>query len=118
MTLQLECAGGVSFQFDVLSSYVGVSERWWFEALATRGSARLAPLRVAKELNGRPADVSPAGASGRDSAFTQSYRAELAHFIATVRGETEFEPPADQITLFKIVEAVYKSADEGKEIRF
>jgi len=118
MVVQLECAGGSSFLFDVSSAYVGEEERWWFEALATRGSARLAPLRVVKELNGRPTDVSPSGAAGRESAFIQSYRAELAHFLAVVRGETTYEAPDDQVTLHRVIEAVYKAAEDGKEIRF
>ena len=45
-----------------------------------RGATRLAPLRVVKEINGKPMDVSPGGAAARESAFIQSYRAELAHF--------------------------------------
>ncbi len=118
MTVQLECVGGSSFLFDVSSAYVGQTERWWFEVLAARGSARLAPLRVVKELNGRATDVSPSGAAGRESAFIQSYRAELAHFLAVVRGETSYDPPTDQVTLHKIIEAIYKSAEDGKEIRF
>ena len=118
MAVQLECAGGLSFMFDVSSVYVGEEERSWFEVLATRGSGRLAPLRVVKELNGRPTDVSPAGAAGRESAFIQSYRAELAHFLALVRGEMPYEAPSDQVTLHRVVEAIYKSAEEGKEIRF
>jgi predicted dehydrogenase len=118
MAVQLECAGGLLFQFDVNSAYVGNEERWWFAVLAARGSARLAPLRVVKELNGRATDVSPSGAAGRESAFIQSYRAELAHFLAQVRGETAYDPPADQVTLHRVVEAIYRSAEEGKEIRF
>jgi predicted dehydrogenase len=118
MTVQLECAGGASFLFDVSSAYVGEEERSWFEVLATRGSARLAPLRVVKELNGRPTDVSPSGAAGRESAFIQSYRAELAHFVSIIRGEAPYEPPTDQVVLHKVIEAIYKAAEEGKEIRF
>jgi len=118
MVVQLECAGGASFLFDVSSAYVGEEERWWFEVLATRGSARLAPLRVVKELNGRPTDVSPSGAAGRESAFIQSYRAELAHFLTVVRGESPYEPPSDQVMLHKVIEAIYKAAEESKEIRF
>jgi predicted dehydrogenase len=118
MAVQLECAGGLLFQFDVTSAYVGDGERWWFAVLAARGSARLAPLRVVKELNGRATDVSPSGAAGRESAFIQSYRAELAHFLAQVRGETAYDPPADQVTLHRVVEAIYRSAEEAKEIRF
>ena len=117
MLVQLTCAGGVSFNFDVMSSYVGEEERWWFESLSTRGSARLAPLRVVKELHGRPTDVSPRGAAARESAFIQSYRAELAHFLAVLAGDAEYEPPVDQVTLHRVVEAIYKSADEEKEIK-
>lgn len=118
MLVHLECEGGMSFSFDVSAAYVGEEERWWFEVLATRGSARLAPLRVVKELNGRPTDVSPSGASGRESAFVQSYRAELAHFLSLVRGETTYEAPVDQVKLHRVVEAIYKSAEDGKEVRF
>src|SRR4051812_32101098 len=118
MLVQLDCAGGQSFLFDVSSSYVGEEERWWFEVLASRGSARLAPLRVVKELNGRATNVSPSGAAGRESAFIQSYRAELAHFVSTARGETAYEAPTDQVMLHRVVEAIYKAAEEGKEIRF
>lgn len=117
MLVQLSCAAGISFNFDVMSAYVGEEERWWFETISTRGSARLAPLRVVKELHGRPTDVSPRGAAARESAFIQSYRAELAHFLAVLAGDAEYEPPTDQLTLHRVVEAIYKSADEEKEIR-
>ena len=110
-------AEGLSVALDVHWNYVGDEERWWFEVLATRGSARLAPLRVVKELNGRPTDVTPTGAAARESAFTQSYRAELAHFIAVLRDEASYEPPAEQAAVHRIVEAIYKSADERKEVR-
>jgi predicted dehydrogenase len=116
MVAQITFGNGVVFTCDVANGYVGQEERWWFELVATRGSARMAPLRVVKELNGRPTDVSPSGASGRESAFIQSYRAELAHFIAVVREETPYEPPVDQVRLLKIVEAVYRSAEEEREI--
>jgi len=117
MLVQVECAAGVSFSFDANWSYVGEEDRFWFEIVATRGSGRLAPLRVIKELNGRPMDVSPSGASARESAFYQSYRAQLAHFIAVVRGDAKYEPPEDQIVVHRVLEAIYKSAEEGKEVR-
>jgi predicted dehydrogenase len=117
MVVLLECEGGLSLAFDVSSAYVGEEERWWFEVLASRGSARLAPLRVVKELNGKPTDVSPTGAAARESAFIQSYRAELAHFVAVLKGEAPYEAPTDQVMTHRILEAIYKSADEGKEVR-
>jgi predicted dehydrogenase len=116
MLVHLECAGGISYSFDISWAYVGQEERWWFEVLSARGSARLAPLRVVKDLNGRPTNVSPSGAAARESAFLQSYRAELAHFVAMLRGEAPYEPPEDQLKVMRVVEAIYASAEQGKEI--
>jgi predicted dehydrogenase len=117
MFVYLECVQGMSLAFDVTWSYVGDEDRWWFEVLASRGNARLAPLRVVKEINAKPMDVSPGGAAARESAFTQSYRAELTHFIAILREEQDYEAPSDQVRVHRIAEAIYKSAEEGKEIR-
>ncbi|MEO8946709.1 MAG: Gfo/Idh/MocA family oxidoreductase [Gemmatimonadaceae bacterium] len=117
LTAQIELAGGLLFTADVAWNYVGEDDRWWFETRASRGSARLAPLRVVKLLNGRPTDVSPTGAAARESAFIQSYRAELAHFFALVHDEIPYEAPSDQIIVQRLVESVYQSAEEGREIR-
>ena len=117
MLVVLEAAGGVTCTFDVSWVYVGEAERWWFEVLASRGSARLAPLRVMKELNGRPVDVSPTGASSRESATLQSYRAQDAHFLSVLRGTVAYKPPTDQLVLHRTLDAIYKAANEGKEIR-
>ncbi|MEO8192280.1 MAG: Gfo/Idh/MocA family oxidoreductase [Gemmatimonadales bacterium] len=117
MLVHLECAAGISFSIDVSWSYVGQEERWWFEVISSRGSARLAPLRVVKELNGRPTNVSPSGAAAKESAFLQSYRAELAHFVALLHNEAAYEPPDEQLKVMRVLEAIYKSAEEGREIR-
>ena len=118
MIVHLECADGITFVIDVSWAYVGQEERWWFEVISSRGSARLSPLRVVKELNGRPTNVSPTGAAARESVFLQSYRAEIAHFIAVLNGEAEYDQPTDQLHVMRIMEAIYKSAEEGREILF
>ncbi|HEX6316144.1 MAG TPA: Gfo/Idh/MocA family oxidoreductase, partial [Gemmatimonadaceae bacterium] len=40
----LECANGMACTFDLSWSYIGDEDRWWFESISSRGSARLAPL--------------------------------------------------------------------------
>lgn len=117
MLVHLECAAGISFSIDVSWAYIGQEERWWFEVVSSRGNARLSPLRVVKELNGRPTNVSPTGAAARESVFLQSYRAEFAHFIAVLNDEAAYEPPEDQLKVMRVMEAIYKSAEEGREIR-
>ena len=113
----VECAGGLTIALDVCWEFVGTEDRWWFDVLASRGSAQLAPLQVVKELNGKPADVTPRGAATRDSAFLQSYRAELAHWISVLQGDSPYEAPADQETLLTLVEAIYRAAHDGIEVR-
>ncbi len=117
MIAQVEFADGMVCTFDVAWNYIGQDDRWWFEALGSRGSARLAPLRVVKNLNGKPTDVSPTGAAARESVFLQSYRAEFAHFIALLRDEAPYRAPEDQILVQRVVDAIYKSAEEGREVR-
>jgi predicted dehydrogenase len=117
MLVQVQFSNGMACTFDVAWNYVGQDERWWFETLASRGSARLAPLRVVKNLHGKPLDVSPTGAAARESVFLQSYRAELAHFIALLTGDAPYEAPSDQIVVQRLMEAIYKSAEEGREVR-
>jgi len=113
----IECKGGFTVTLDLQSAYVGTEERWWFELLGSTGSARLAPLRVAREVRGRLVDASPSGAATRDSATVQSHRAALAHFAAAVRGQVVAEPPADQLRLHKLIDLIYASADRGTEWR-
>lgn len=116
MAVQIEFATGLLVTFDVAWNYVGQEDRWWFETLASRGSARLAPLRVVKNLHGKPTDVSPTGAAARESVFIQSYRAEIAHFVALCKDEIAYKPPSDQVVVQRLLEAIYKSAEEGREV--
>lgn len=113
----IECQGGFTVTIDTRWDYVGDADRWWFEVVGTQGSGRLAPLRITKALHGQPMDVAPGGAAQRDTATIQSYRAELAHFLAVISGEEKYEPPKDQIRVYKLLEQIYKAGDEAKEIR-
>ncbi len=115
MLVALEC-GEVSVALDVAWDYVAEEERTWFEVVGTAGSARLGPLRVTRQLNGRAVDVSPVGAAARESAFLQSYRAELAHFVAVLRGEAAYVPPADQLPVTRVLEAAYRSAEDRRDV--
>jgi hypothetical protein len=34
-----------------------------------------------------------------------------------LRGESPYEPPNDQVVVQRVIEAAYKSAEEGRELR-
>jgi predicted dehydrogenase len=110
------CEGGTSVFVDVSWRYVGPAERYWFGVTGGQGSAQIGPLTVFKELHGSAVDVTPTGALGREGEFSASYHAEWAHFLAVVRGNVEQPDLSDQLTLHRVMEAVYQSAVEGRSI--
>lgn len=114
---QLFCENGISIFCDVSWRYVGEGERTWVDVQASKGSASISPFRVFKELHGAPVDVTPTGAASREHQFTASYRSEWAYFLAGVRGEVALVPPEDQVRLHKVIETIYKSADEQRDIK-
>ncbi|HVO35142.1 MAG TPA: Gfo/Idh/MocA family oxidoreductase [Gemmatimonadales bacterium] len=113
----LFCDGGLSVFCDVSWRHVGEGERTWLDVQGTKGSASISPLRVFKELHGVPVDVTPTGAIGRENPFSASYRSEWAYFLAAIQGEVQVEPPEDQLQLHKVLEAIYRSADEQRDIK-
>ncbi len=112
----IHCDGGLSLFVDVSWNHVGDRERLWLEVEGTQGSAGIGPLHVVKAINGKPVNVTPTGATGRENAFTVSYRAELAHFLAVLRGEVDPTDLEDQVKLHELVEAIQRSAAEGCEV--
>jgi predicted dehydrogenase len=110
------CENGVSISVDVSWRHMGEGERFWFDLVGKNGSATINPLRVFKEVHGTPTDVTPTGASGRETQFTQSYRAEWTYFLAVVRGDVNAPPPKDQIAVQRVLEALYRSAEEGRDV--
>jgi predicted dehydrogenase len=108
---------GTFVAVDVSWRHVADGERFWFDLLGTKGSAGIQPLRILKDVQGTPTDVTPTGATGRETQFAQSYRAEWTYFLAVVRGDVNAPPSKDQLLLQRVVEAMYQSADEGRDVQ-
>ncbi len=115
-TALVVCENGVSLSIDVSWRHMGEAERLWFDLAGTTGSASVQPLRVFKEAHGTVNDVTPRGASGRETPFTQSYRAEWTYFLAVLKGDVNAPPPRDQLAVHRVLDAVYRSADEGRDV--
>jgi predicted dehydrogenase len=71
---------------------------------------------VWKEMHGVPMDVSPSGSGSRENAFTASYRAEWAHFEAAIAGEAKVPSLEEHLTLHRVVDAIYRSAQDGRDV--
>ena len=110
------CEPGPAIFVDVTWRHIGERERFGVGIRGSKGTAGINPLHVWKELNGVPQDVSPTGSLSRESPFTASFRAEWAHFLAAMAGQAKVPPLSEHITLLKVIEAIYKSATEGKDV--
>lgn len=110
------CEGGVSVFVDVTWHHIGPGERFGVGLRGSKGTAAINPLTVWKELNGVAVDVSPTGSISRETAYTASFRAEWAHFQAAVRGEAPVPSLQEHVTLHRVLDAVYRSALEGKSM--
>lgn len=110
------CENGTSISVDVSWRHMGEGERFWFDVVGKKGAASIAPLKVFKDVHGTPTDVTPTGASGRETPFVQSYRAEWTYFLAVLKGDVNAPPPKDQLALQRVVDALYRSAEEGRDV--
>ncbi len=112
----VRCEGGYSIFVDVGWRYIGKQERVWFEVLGERGSARAVPLAIFKELHGAPVEVTPSGTAARENPLAASYRAEWATFLAVARDEVPAPGLDDQLLLHRTMDAIYRSAREGRAV--
>jgi predicted dehydrogenase len=110
------CEEGIAILVDVTWRHIGQRERFGLGIRGSKGTAGINPLHVWKELNGVPQDVTPTGGLSRESIYAASFRAEWAHFLAAIAGEAEVPKLSEHITLLKVIEAMYKSAAEGREV--
>jgi predicted dehydrogenase len=114
--VHLQCTDGHSVFIDVSWRYVGPQEQFGLEVVGDRGSASVAPLSVYKEMHGTPVKVTPQLTDDSQDPFSQSYRAEWEHFLGIVRGETPAPDLAEQLLLHRTMDAIQRSAREGREI--
>ncbi len=110
------CGNGMSLFVDVTWHHLGGGERFGVGVRGTKGSAAINPLTVWKEMHGVPVDVSPTGSGSRENAFTASYRAEWAHFEAALAGEAKIPSLQDHLVLHKVIDAIYRSAEDGRDV--
>jgi predicted dehydrogenase len=110
------CEKDLSIFVDVTWRSIGEGEYLGASVRGSKGSASLNPLRVWKEMHGVAHDVSPTGSGARESLFQSAFRAEWAHFLAAVQGEAPAPALTEQITVLRVIEAVYRSAADGRDV--
>lgn len=107
MTITIEVSWSMPLERDMIYTNI----------FGKNGAAFLNPLRINKELHGNLVNVNPLGPESTHPQFKRSYEKEISHFIETIRGETEnISPAEDAVVVTKIVDALYQSARENREV--
>jgi predicted dehydrogenase len=108
--------GNLTCSVEVSWDLAAIKDRHGLVALGELGTGSLAPFVVQRETDGKVIDVTPRLAPGTENMYTASYRRELDYFLGVVRGEREEPLPAEQEKLMGILDACYRSSNEGREI--
>lgn len=81
------------------------------------GAALLNPFRVHKGMHGTLVNVTPALETSKNQ-YKQSMEDQVAHFAETLRtGKTPMGGADEVLAVMELMDAVYKSADTGKEVK-
>ncbi len=116
-TLMAE-ADGLLFNVEVSTRYFAGDDRYHARVMGTEGSGSLPPLEVFKQLGGRPLEVTPRQPRprGGEHPYTNAYRRQLDQFVRSVAGLGDAALPEEQAMLLRLIEAAYRSAEEGGEV--
>lgn len=82
-----------------------------------KGSAFLNPLRIQKEMHGNLVTVTPIHNEKKQDRYLRAYETEIHHFYDVItKNEKNISPPEDAIKVLQVIEALYASAKEKREI--
>jgi predicted dehydrogenase len=82
-----------------------------------QGSAFMNPLRLHKELHGNLVNVTPVQENEHKDVFKSAFVKEIRNFVEVIKGEAEPVTPADDgVYIMNIIDAIYESASQGKQI--
>lgn len=117
-TLMIETEGGVAISIEVGNRFFAGDDRYYLRVMGLEGSASIPPLEVFKQLGGRPMDVTPRQPrpQGGENPYMNAYRRLLDDFVRRVAGIGDTTIPREQVKLFSLIEAAYRSAESGHEV--
>jgi predicted dehydrogenase len=109
---------GATVSVEVSNRYYSAEDRIFARVLGTEGSGQLPPLAVYKQLGGRPLEVTPRQPrpQGGEHRYMNAYRRHIDTFVRGVQSLCDISLPTEQAALMRLVEAAYRSAEDGSEV--
>ncbi|MGK9476101.1 Gfo/Idh/MocA family protein [Melioribacter sp. OK-6-Me] len=107
-----------AINFEVSWELYSETDSFNFIIHGTKGAAQLNPLKVFRKIESAFFDYS-LSKSSVSNLYHKSYENEMKHFIASLRGEV---PPVstseEALVRMKLLDIIYKSAEQKKEVKF
>jgi predicted dehydrogenase len=108
---------GTSLALEGSWTYDRPESSYGLEFVGTHGTGRLDPLEVYVDESGLPTNVTPDPVPG--ASWSDSIGVELADVVGAIREGRQPDVTAEQaLTVQRIVDAIYRSAATGREVRF
>jgi predicted dehydrogenase len=117
----------VSFLRCTDSSCISMEASWslslekdffYFDVYGTKGAASLNPFHIYKKIEDQLIDLTPSQTESVINLFKKSYTNELKSFIGAVNGlNPVFSSANDSLSRMGVIEAMYKSSEQKKEIK-
>lgn len=117
-TLLLETESGVAMTLEVSNRLFAAEDRYFIRVMGMEGSGSLPPLEIFKQVGGRPMEITPRQPRprGGENPYMNAYRRLLDDFVRQIRGLRDRAVPNEQAGLMALIEAAYRSAEEGREV--
>jgi len=113
----LRFAGGAAMMLEVSWNLREPRTNTYLHVYGTKGAAMLNPLQVHKVIQGVLVNVTPAIDPSGHHYYKESYRHEINHFVECVQKRRRpVTTGRDALSVIKIVDAMYESADTGREV--
>ena len=108
----------MSITLEVSNRYFAAEDRYYVRVMGTEGSGSLPPLEVYRQVGGRPMDVTPRQPRprGGENAYTNAYRRLLDDFVRQITGLRDVVVPREQVEVMRVIEAAYRSVEEGRGV--
>ena len=104
---------------EVSWSFYTEQDYFYCDLIGTNGSARINPLRISRMIDGHVVDLTPMKHETPQHLYQKSYENELKHFFGSVRGLHPIISTGEEaLQRMEVVEAIYRSAQMGKEQKF
>ena len=109
-------AGGACLMLEVNWNLRDPRDVVYLQVYGSKGAGILTPLQLHKSIQGVLVNVTPA-LSKQKNFYTESYQAEIDHFIQCVRKQrAPLASGKDAVSMMRIVDAMYESATSGREV--